>query len=735
MSGSAAQDGNSPGVPAVAGHLYRGVQFLRENRITLARQCFEAAREVAPRDAIVRNCLGIVARNERRISEALECFRTAIELRPDFAEAHNNMGNAFRDIHDFDEAKRCYEQAIAIKEEFSEAHNNLGVVLLALGTVDRAVHAFERAITLQPKYAEAHNNLANAYRQQGDAIAAAASLETALQYKPDSPDIHNNLANVLRETGQWDMARHHYERAIRLRPNFAEAHENLGTILIDLDRGTEAIQCYEQAARLREPTSDTLINLGNAYRLVGRVTEARATYDRVTELEPHDVWNHIRACAICPPAFSSTSEMAAWRTAAIQSWRTLAEQRNGLGPPSLTSRLSEPAFAWQFLDGNLRSLKESFSRMFGAGWPRQLPPSKDRVGVVVTAGHEGIFLRSLAGVLQRCRLPGADLVVFCPRSTAEAVRRGLGGSVEVIPLPVAFSDIANTIEQAACAVLYHWEIGTDATNYYLPFLSLSPVQCTSWGVQVTSGIRQVDYYLASAWVEPEDAHDHYTEQLLLSSTMLTYQVPPILPQLRKTRGDFGFRNDQHLYLCPQQPGKFHPDFDPLLGEILRGDETGLVVAVSDPYGNATDIVRRRLRVSLPDVVDRIVFLPRLPFEDYLQLLDLADVILDPPHFGGVNSTYDALAVGQAIVTLPSGFHRGRYTAGCLKRMENTETVARSSADYARLALELAGDPERRSDIRQRMYRARSALFRDEVAVREHERLFQYLLEVAAKKAS
>lgn len=168
----------------------------------------------------------------------------------------------------------------------------------------------------------------------------------------------------------------------------------------------------------------------------------------------------------------------------------------------------------------------------------------------------------------------------------------------------------------------------------------------------------------------------------------------------------------------------------MLAGILRRDGQGCVVAVSDRYGYAAQIVRSRFAESMPDVSNRIVFLPRLEFTDYLQLLSVADVVLDPPHFGGVNSTYDALAIGQPIVTLPSDYHRGRYTAGCLKQIGVSATIASDADDYVRLAVTLATDRSLRTDLIHTLRRASPALFHDDRSVREHERIFADLVELA-----
>src|SRR5262249_25569769 len=160
-------------------------------------------------------------------------------------------------------------------------------------------------------------------------------------------------------------------------------------------------------------------------------------------------------------------------------------------------------------------------------------------------------------------------------------------------------------------------------------------------------------------------------------TLLSFQTPAVPPPVPQPREAFGLSTQHNLYVCAQQLGKFHPDFDPILGGILERDPAGVVVVAQDRAGGAATALMRRWAAVLPDVADRIVFLPRLETNDYLSLLLAADVLLDPLHFNGVNSTYDGISMGKPIVTMPSGFHRGRYTYACYQRMEMTDCVVTS----------------------------------------------------------
>src|SRR5262249_49271296 len=101
--------------------------------------------------------------------------------------------------------------------------------------------------------------------------------------------------------------------------------------------------------------------------------------------------------------------------------------------------------------------------------------------------------------------------------------------------------------------------------------------------------------------------------------------------------------------------------------------------------------------------------------------------LDPLHFGGVNSSYDGYSLNKPIVTLPSPFHRGRYTFACYRKMGVLDCVAANHDDYVEMALALGTDADHRRQVSQKIAAASHVLFDDLEAVREHERIFSELI--------
>jgi predicted O-linked N-acetylglucosamine transferase (SPINDLY family) len=170
--------------------------------------------------------------------------------------------------------------------------------------------------------------------------------------------------------------------------------------------------------------------------------------------------------------------------------------------------------------------------------------------------------------------------------------------------------------------------------------------------------------------------------------------------------------------------KFHPEFDPILGEILRRDPKGLVLIVAGLTKLWDDQLMARFRRTIPDVADRIRFLPRQSFNDFLALTSVCDVMLDPLHFGGGNTTYEALAFGVPVVTLPSQFLRGRITKALYDQMGVADFVAGSRENYIEIVANLGADRDARNSAKQKILDSCGVLFEDPAGVRELETFFQ-----------
>lgn len=201
---------------------------------------------------------------------------------------------------------------------------------------------------------------------------------------------------------------------------------------------------------------------------------------------------------------------------------------------------------------------------------------------------------------------------------------------------------------------------------------------------------------------------------------IRYERPQLGASHRKTRLDFGLSEGNHLYACPQTLFKFHPEFDDILKNILEADPLAELVLLEGRLPEWTHRLRRRFRRTLPDADRRVRFLPALPRNVFLQLLAISDVVLDPIHFGSGNSSMEALAMGVPLVTLEGSFLRSRITSAMYREIGLTELIATDHADYSRLAVRLACEPDFRRSVCQALSERGERFFENRNAAREIE---------------
>eukprot|EP00937_MAST-01D_sp_MAST-1D-sp2_P001857 g1857.t1 len=201
---------------------------------------------------------------------------------------------------------------------------------------------------------------------------------------------------------------------------------------------------------------------------------------------------------------------------------------------------------------------------------------------------------------------------------SDPIASELRSIVNYVVLPKSVPQAASVVEEAQLDILVFPEIGMDAFVYFLAFRRMAPVQLFFWGHPVSPAIptSSIDYFISSELFEPDEhlenarrvkycgsdgacrLHDQlleefptlaksisvsekYAEQAILMSSLTTHFAEPTGGALLATphKTHLGFRETDHIYICPQTLMKFHPAFDIALSSILEMDPFAVVVIV------------------------------------------------------------------------------------------------------------------------------------------------------------
>jgi predicted O-linked N-acetylglucosamine transferase (SPINDLY family) len=673
------------------------------------------------------------AHQQSRLADARQLYAQVLQVHPYHADTLHLLGIVCSQLSSPEEAVEYIGQAIRINPEAPVYHHNLGEVYMRKGETEKALRSYLKALKLAPDFAEAAFTAANAYKVTGRLPEAITFYKEALRLNPAHTKALYNLGNTLLEQGDFYQAMECFKQVIRVQPDFAEAWNNMGICLQEWDRWQEAIQHYRKALSLKPAFEEACRNLAGALATEGYTEEARNYYRQLARMAPAETIYQLEADILCPVIFGSAADIANYRKELLQTLDSYAQHGLTIDWSRLHTLSVQPPAHLIYQGQDDLAIKKMFARLFSPSFTgtkatvnRQQKP---HIGFVVTAGHEGVFLKCMRGVLEHMP-PDVNIAVVCSAPDGEKlIRKALQNkAVHFLSIPKRFDLAVQLLREASFDLLYYWEVGTDVINYFLPFCRLASVQCTSWGWPVTSGIPEMDYFISCDTLETPVSESHYSEKLIRTKRLPVYYYhPPVYPAAKSLR-EYGLPEDRHLYLCTQNVRKVHPDFDNLIEQILLSDSSGIVVFIGDKHPQTGKLLQDRLTRQMPGLQDRIYFLPRMTESDYLALLPKASVILDTLYYGGgANTCYDAFAAGTPIVTLPTTFHRGRYAYAAYQQMGISECIARNEAEYVEIALRLATDTDYRTMVQQKIIEAKSMIFEDKQAVEELAALFLQLL--------
>ncbi len=551
------------------------------------------------------------------------------------------------------------------------------------------------------------NNRAVLAHRAGDGASAENYFRRALQLDDRAAVLHFNYANLLRDLGRTEEAVLHYRTATERDPKHAAAYNNLGNLLKDQKRWNEAADCYRSAIAADPAYAPAHRNLADLDEGAGRAEAAIAGFGATIRLRG-DAGSRVRDALVLPVIPQSISEIDDYRGRMAEKLALLADGEIKLDDP--LTQVGATPFNLAYHGRDDRALMETLAGVYReacpglsveaphvAGWLAGMEGGPIRIGFASRFLHEHTIARL-----------NENLIAKLPRDRFE---------VQVFDrLPHQLAAARAEITGAELDILYFTDIGMEPLTYFLAFARLAPIQCVTWGHPDTTGIDTIDYFLSSTLYEAAGAEGHYRERLIRFDGPSVSVSAPVTGSVDPGTGP--------VFLCPQTLFKFHPDFDRLVVRILEACPEAELALLEGNRPEWRDALLARWKRTIPQVIDRVRFLPRRDRTGFMSLLASARVALDTPHFSGGLTSFETLVAGTPVVTLPSAFMRGRLTLGLYRRMGLMDLVARDADHYVELAVRLAKDDAFRREMAGRIKALSPKLIDDPQPIVDHAAFFE-----------
>jgi predicted O-linked N-acetylglucosamine transferase (SPINDLY family) len=688
----------------------------------------------------------VAAARAERFGDAAEAFAAVLRRRPDHGPSLLNLGLVLRRLGRHEESLAPLRRHMALKPDEAAAYQELGLACRSLGRLESAEAAWRAALRLRPGHAELAKMLGGLLFERGRMAAAEWAFRAGVAANPADGQLWFNLAVARKRLGRPAAALAAAQAACRLSPDELPPLRQVVELLLAASRTHEARPLLERLLERLPDDEWVLMTLAGICKGVGEQERAVALFERAAAGRSGLAPVTLGLCmARLPMVYRDEAEMAAARRAYAADLGRLAA--TPLDDAAAVARAAEAVSAFQpyYLPYQARcdrELQEAYGRLMvrvmaarHPAWttaPERVTPAPGepvRVGIVsgFFRWHTiwKLFLRGWMEGLDRRRLA---LTAYSTNGMADSTTAlALAGFPRFVE-GLGFEAMAERIRADRPQVLIWPEIGMDPMAARLATLRLAPVQCVSWGHPDTTGLPTMDWFLTSDLMEPEGGEACYSEQVLRLPGLGIGYAPL---EVAATPCDFarvGLRPDAVVYLCCQFLSKYLPQHDRLLARIAARVPQAQFAFISLRKPALDAVLRDRLEAAFAaeglEAARHVVVLPYLEPGQYAALNQRAEVYLDTIGWSGGNTTFEAVAAGLPVVTLPGDLMRGRHSAAILRRIGVTETIAADTDSYVDIAVRLGTDDAWRRAVSAKIRDGEQRIYEDAAPLRALEEFLE-----------
>ena len=672
----------------------QGAAFASINQHEKAIEQYQKAIKLDPNYTDALNNLGVALTQTKRSVEAVKTFRRAVDIRPEFSEAHYNLGNALRDSGETDKSIKSFLNALELDPSYLDARNNLGNALKDKGDLGAAEICFRQALQTDSNSSDAYVNLGVIMQQKGDLNAAMLNFQQALSIKP-SHKAYNNIGNIKHLNSDFYGALANYEKALEINPNYAQVHDNMGIVREDMGELILALECYRKALKFRPDLIKT----------ISQMLHLRSKICDWSELKTEDELMFmigLSGDSVIPFCMLPLDDA-----------------------PSRQNKRAEIYAQQRFTNNPLPPILR----------PNK-PPSRLRIGYFSADFYDHTVTHLICRMLELHDTEKFEIYAFSFSPKKEDAMR-----MKVIDAVDTFRDIHDMSDMDAAMLAREdkIDIAVDLTGYTKNCRSgifayhAAPIQINYLGYPGTMGADFMDYIITDQILVPEDSRQYLSEKVIQMpySYMVTNNTREVSAR-EITRSEMGLPEDGFVFCVFNNSYKISPrEFDIWTRLLLKVEGSVLWMRHSNKW--ADENLRKEAQKRDIDPA-RLVFAERVPLDEHLARHQLADLFLDTFTFNAHSTAVDALWAGLPVLTKLGYSFAARVAGSLLNAVGMEDLITNTEQEYEDLALELASDPDKLNQLRQKLdtNRLTTPLFDTEQFTKYLENGYQQAYQVYSK---
>ena len=233
-----------------------------------------------------------------------------------------------------------------------------------------------------------------------------------------------------------------------------------------------------------------------------------------------------------------------------------------------------------------------------------------------------------------------------------------------------------------------------------------------WGHPITTGSRNVDFFVSSKFMDNNNQANYSEKLLLLDGIGFNYKVDKNLNTLKKI-----IPKNNSFYI-PQALFKFLPKYDHLLGVLLEQNKNSTISIIKDkdPYYTKIFVERLLKNKKINKNFKRIFFLNGQDKKfNFIDKLMEHKIVMDTVGWSGGNTSIEAIYLNKPIITLEGNTLRGNHTSAILKQINLEILIAKNYSEYLALAKKINDDENFYNFVVEKIKTNKKFLFRKQIS--------------------
>ena len=613
--------------------------------------------------SVIPNLIGASYAGKNDHGNAVIFYKKALEIDHNNTEILNNLAKSLLVINLYDEAIDTLQKSIILDDKNYDTYFNLGIINFNKGEYDESLKNYKHAIKLNNQIDKIHYNMAITLSKNGNNKEAINFFLKTLELNPNHIKALNNIGLLYIDNNNYELAFNYLKKAIDLNPDYSKAYNNLGALYFQIKDYKQALHCFDKAFILDK----NLLSAG-----IQKYFLKRFFCDWSDEED-------LKSLLIKTTNFDES----------VSPWFCLSMEDN----------INNHYLRAKKFSSKFKLKNENNNSYFN---------KKIRIGYYAADFHEHAGMVNMEGIFKNHNKDEFEIIAFYYGDVKkDETHQRIKKSFDKFFYVNNFEDeeiLKLSLENKIDIAIYRAGLTINARSSIFS-QKVAPIQVNFLGYPGTTGQKGIDYIISDRFVIPEKDEKFYSENIIfLTNCYYPRDNGRKISDKKFSREKFKIPKNSFVFCSFNSAYKITKYEFKIWMELLNKVKNSVLLLLASNNKMKLNLIKEATKADIES--KRIIFLEKTNLDDHLARHSLADLFLDSFNCNAHTSAVDALWTGLPILTKAGNSFASRICGSLMNYFEMSELVVDSEEEYLNKAIDLATDPKKYRDIKDRLIKAK-----------------------------